>query len=577
MTDSGTKSLKHDPRAERRRVRLFFAGLLVASAILDIVGALLAQHQTRSQVLESVVPTSISLGGRTGVVLSGLTLLLLAGGVARGKRIAWQLTSLVLLASIGFDLIKDLDIEDFVLSAWILLGLWWFRSHFDADSDPRRLRWGLAVLAGGVTLAVAYAVFGTLVLTGQLALESGVVVRLELLAEALIGNPTGYRALTERATWFVSTIPIVSYGLVVFALLLLLRPVFAPRAVAADRERVHQLLQRWGRNPISHLAVHGSESYHWIGDDLCVAFSLRGRTALALGDPIGPPDALERGTEAFIGYCERQDWIPAFYEVGDDGPYRQLGLTMVPIGSEAIIRTQDFTLRGNQRQNIRHMLHRAEHAGVRVTLMPAPEARAQMADQLQAVSGQWLGQRGPELNFSLGTLETLSDPDITVGVAFSAQGRLEAFVSWLPSPARKSWTLDLMRRRPDAELGVMEALIVRSIEEGRSRGIEEMSLGVAPRVIPSGDASGAADRLLRAVYWGLDRFRRGSSLHRFKAKFGPCWEDRYLAVPGASTLPEVLIAVVRAHLPPISGAAVWVRSVIESVLRPATAKPSPAA
>jgi len=191
-------------------VRLFFAGLLVASAILDIVGALLVQHQTRSQVLESVVPTSISLGGRTGVVLSGLTLLLLAGGVARGKRIAWQLTSLVLLASIGFDLIKDLDIEDSVLSAWILLGLWWFRSHFDADSDPRRLRWGLAALAGGVTLAVAYAVFGTLVLTGQLALESGVVVRLELLAEALIGNPTGYRALTERANWFVSTIPIVS-------------------------------------------------------------------------------------------------------------------------------------------------------------------------------------------------------------------------------------------------------------------------------------------------------------------------------------------------------------------------------
>src|SRR5947209_1481431 len=389
MTDSGAKSLKHDPRAERRRVRLFFAGLLVASAILDIVGALLAQHQSRMQVLESLVPTSISLGGRTGIVLSGLTLLLLAGGVARGKRIAWQLTSLVLLASIGFDLIKDLDIEDSVLSAWILLGLWWFRSHFDADSDPRRLRLGLAALAGGVTLAVAYAVFGTLVLTGQLVSESGVVVRLEALAEALIGNPAGYRALTDRANWFVSTIPIASYGLVVFALMLLLRPVLAPPAAAAERERVHQLLQRWGRNPISHLAVHGSESYHWIGDDLCVAFSLRGRTALALGDPIGPPEALERGTEAFIGYCERQDWIPAFYEVGDDGPYRQLGLTMVPIGSEAIIRAQEFTLRGNQRQNIRRMLHRAERAGVRVTLIPAPEARAQMADQLEAVSGQW--------------------------------------------------------------------------------------------------------------------------------------------------------------------------------------------
>src|SRR5438874_3239404 len=31
---------------------------------------------------------------------------------------------------------------------------------------------------------------------------------------------------------------------------------------------------------------------------------------------------------------------------------------------------------------------------------------------------------------------------------------------------------------------------------------------------------------LRAMYWGLDRFQRSRSLHRFKEKFGPRWEDR---------------------------------------------------
>ncbi|TMB97116.1 MAG: hypothetical protein E6J40_08830 [Chloroflexi bacterium] len=66
----GGEHLTHDLRAERRRVRFFFAGLLVASAILDLVGALVIQHQTRSQVLENLVPESITLGGRTGVVMS---------------------------------------------------------------------------------------------------------------------------------------------------------------------------------------------------------------------------------------------------------------------------------------------------------------------------------------------------------------------------------------------------------------------------------------------------------------------------------------------------------------------------
>ncbi|HSS95067.1 MAG TPA: hypothetical protein VLR46_13920, partial [Candidatus Dormibacteraeota bacterium] len=145
--------MTHDLRAERRRVRLFFAGLLVVSAILDIVGALLIQHQTRSQVLDSLLPASITLGGRTGSVLAGLALLLLAGGIARGKRVAFRLTLIVLVANIGFDLIKDLDFEVASLLAWILFGLWLFRSHFEADSDPLRVRWGLAALAGGLALA----------------------------------------------------------------------------------------------------------------------------------------------------------------------------------------------------------------------------------------------------------------------------------------------------------------------------------------------------------------------------------------------------------------------------------------
>src|SRR2546430_17005421 len=136
----------YERRLERRRVRWLLGGLLVVAGVLEICGALLVQHQARTEVLQALLPTTVTLGGRTGVVLSGIALLLLAGGIARGKRVAFRLTLVVLAAGIAFALLKDLDFEGASLLAWILLGLWWFRHHFDADSDPAAGRWGLAVL-----------------------------------------------------------------------------------------------------------------------------------------------------------------------------------------------------------------------------------------------------------------------------------------------------------------------------------------------------------------------------------------------------------------------------------------------
>lgn len=548
-------------RAERRRVRWFFAGLIVVSAVLDVVGALIVQHQTRSQVLEAILPPAITLGGRTGAVLAGLALLLLAGGIARGKRVAHRLTMIVLAATIAFVLVKDLDFEAAALFAWVMFGLWWFRHHFDADSEPTRVRWGLAALAIGVLAAVLYSLTGAALLQNQLRPEVGVVRTLESLVLAVSGSPTRYQALTERADWFLGSLPVVSYALVILALVQLLRPAFAPRAAAADRERLHRRLQATGYNHISHLAVHGATSFHWVGNDGCVAYTLRGRTALALGDPVAPPDAIERCVSDFVAFCDRRDWIPAFYQVDGMHPYRELGLTMVNIGAEAMIDPASFSLTGRRRADLRYAVHRAQKEGVEISFAPGPDVMREFRDELQEVSGSWLqSRRSPELGYSLGTLTTLNDPDIVVGIAASPSRRLEAFVSWLPVPARGGWTLDLMRRRPDSTYGVIEALIVRSIEESARRGVRELSLGMTPKILSSRDTASGADRALRAMYWGLDRFQRSGTLHRFKEKFGPRWEERYLVVPSAATLPEVMVALVRAHLPPLSASAAWLRN-----------------
>jgi len=515
----------------------------------DVVETLLVRHPLSDRLVESVVPTGVVLTGRTASVVAGLALILLARGIARGKRVAWLITCLVLAASLVIHLVKGLDVEAAVLSLWVLVGIFWMRRFFRAESDPVGIRRGLLTIGAAVGLAALYAFLGSLLLEKELAggFQPGLTIN-HLTGTVLAGLASAYDPLTDRARWFLDSIPAVAGFLVLVGLFQLLRPVVLQAAAGNDPHSLRKVLQAHGHNPVSWLALAGTQLF-WSGPEVAVAYEVTRRVAIALGDPIGPPELAGAAVEAFAGHCERHDWVCAFYEAENPDLYRRLGYRLVPVGSDAVVRPAGFSLGGKEKADLRYAVRRCEREGIRFEFLPGPEAWAQHSDQLWAVSATWLRSgKGPEMRFSLGTLETLRDPATTTGLAFAQGGELLGFVTWLPVPARSGWTLDLMRRRPDALNGLMEALIVHSLEEAQRQGRAEVSLGVAPMSL-SGFPASAGNNLLSRVYGRLDRFRSGRTLSKFKAKFGPTWEPRYLAVPDTVVLPEVLAALLAAHLP----------------------------
>jgi phosphatidylglycerol lysyltransferase len=99
-----------------------------------------------------------------------------------------------------------------------------------------------------------------------------------------------------------------------------------------------------------------------------IAYVAKGRGAIALGDPIGPPEDTKEVIIGFQQFCERNDWYPAFYETLPDDLdlYQDLGLRVLRIGEEAIVDLHTFNLKGKANQNLRNYINRSTKAGYQI-------------------------------------------------------------------------------------------------------------------------------------------------------------------------------------------------------------------
>jgi len=125
---------------------------------------------------------------------------------------------------------------------------------------------------------------------------------------------------------------------------------------------------------------------------------------------------------------------------------------------------------------------------------------------------------------------------------------VHAFITLLPTYADGGMALDLMRRAPEAAPGAMELLLARSAAHLREGSYTYFSLGLAPLAGVGGAEHGLAGKGLDYLFRNLDGVYRYQSLHRFKDKFAPRWEDRYLLYPGPLALAPVLVALARVHV-----------------------------
>jgi phosphatidylglycerol lysyltransferase len=525
-------------------------------SLFNMLNALLRYQPKFIFWLGRWVPFELSEGHRIHMFLMSLLLFALASGLQRGKRLAWQITIAGLLLApilhLGREVIWPQALINLTLVGFLLL----HRKYFVVESDPRSIRFALIICP---LLALALLVIGTVrlhVLHKMTAGDHSWKGSFQTAAELILVHHTNTQrpiAAQTRGLFVVLRTggTIIALG----GLLLILRPVFLRRIARTEhRQRARKLIGQYGKDPMDPYALLSDKNYLFTANGAMVPYALSGNFAVALADPVGPTGGRSTAIGEFALFCRRRDWEPVFYEITDEmiPLYEEAGFSVFKIGEEALLRGDEFHLKGRDFQNLRTACNMAHKMDIQFRWYDAAQGIDEaLEERLESISQQWLkAKKMREMTFDMGTFSLEDIRQHGAGVAIDALGRALAFTTWRPFGRETGRALDLMRTIP-GKRNVMDFVLVESIRHFHAQGINDISLGTAPLANVRKENTGllAEEKAVQFLFENLNRIYGYKSLFEFKRKYRPRWQARYVAYRREGHLPLVGLALVRVHAP----------------------------
>ncbi|WP_374470906.1 GNAT family N-acetyltransferase [Phenylobacterium sp.] len=464
----------------------------------------------------------------------GLALVLVAFGLRARLDAAWAATMVLLLAAASLSLLKGLNWEETVALVTVAVLLAPFRGAF-----PRTARLTRMEVTPGWLVSAFCAVAGA----GLLGLWS--------YEHADYGELPWWRVMAdEDAARSVRAWAGAAIALLAFGLWRLFGTAAKPPVVGDTDPEFHRVREILAAaeiaEPGSNLALLGDKRFLFSASGRSfLMFGVRGRSWMALGAPVGRYDERQELVWRFRELADANAARPGFYGLtADDLPeIVELGFSIQKVGEAALVPLETFSIEGRKRGNLRRAWRKAAEDGCTFAVLRGDNVRALMP-ALKAISDDWLSRHaGGEKGFSMGGFTPAYVAEFPVAVVFF-HGQPVAFATLWTTARRSSFSMDLMRYGEAAPRNVMDYLFVELIEWGRTEGYEAFDFGMAP-------LAGLDDRPLAPMMSRVGRllFERGEEIYnfqgvrRYKDKYDPLWQPRYVAAPHRWAIPLLLADV----------------------------------
>jgi phosphatidylglycerol lysyltransferase len=502
------------------------AGLVFISGVVMLVSTATPDYAARLRLISALEPLTAIETSHFVTSLTAVALLFLAFGLNNRLRKAWRTAIVALLIAAFATLAKGLNYEEALFLSVVALVLVVTRPAFYRTAPLRSAplsRFGMVAILAALAAAVWLGFF-----TGRH------VEYRDDLWWTFVADRTAPRALRGAVGAAVLALALFAWRLSSHDA----RPQ-APSEVDAARIDA-ALAGAEDPKPDANLAYLGDKLFIYSASgESFIQYAARGRTWVAMGEPVGRDAERKEMIWAFRELCDRHGARPAFYSVRREhiADFIDCGLVVAKIGERALVPLADFSLEGPRRAPLRHAVNRGRREGMSFEVVP-PEGFDAVEDELKSISDAWLdGHSGSEKGFSLGRFEPHYLRRFPVALV-RREGAIVAFANlW---PAGDTVAVDLMRHPPGVK-AVMDYLFTELMLWSRDQGYAWFDLGMAPLSgLETRRLAPPIARIGAAVYERGGRLYGFEGLRAFKSKFAPEWQGSYIAATSRWLLPRAL-------------------------------------
>ncbi len=537
---------KHRKLISKSFILRVLAYSVFANGALIVYDALLSHL-----IIRLSVPTEDVRIGLTSI--SGLSLIYLSTLLVRRKKAAWVITialySVLLIFNIAV-ILSDPPNQSFglahivnavVIPIIVVGGLAWYHREFKVKSDIRSFALSLRVITLILLVAFIYGVAGLQILDKKDFHQEINLIRASHYTIDQFGLTTDktLQAYTKRADVFLFSLSLVSSTSLIYAGLSLFQPLRARYSnQSKNRIKMARLLDEYGGSSEDIFKIWPKDKVYIFNKSLDggLAFRVQRGVALVVGDPAGTVGGINNLISQFHELCKTNDWLPAFIHTEPKWSnfFLKHHYSVQKIGEEAILDLETFQSTTSKSKYFREINNRFQRLGYRADVLLPPHSDDVITHTKQ-ISESWLKLPGRvERGFMMGYFDETFIQQCPLIVARDERGKIQGFLNQIPSYDPNEANYDLLRQAADSPGNINDYILLNFINYLAGENYQRLNLGLCPLAGLDNNYEGKTviDNALSFVYSNGDRFYSFSGLRRFKAKYEPAWQNRFIAYRG---------------------------------------------